>query len=253
MVSSVMEFVFPWSCAVCREAFEGVGPLCAECAAEVGGLEEEPSCGRCAMPLPMAGSPCPYCMGKGPANFERVVRLGPFTGPLRTMIHHLKYHRRWGIGEELARRLLEREAVKALLQETSLLVPVPLHWRRQLTRGYNQAEVIARRLGKACGIPVARPVRRVRNTETQTHMHSLARRTENLREAFALVDGRAVAGKHVAIVDDVWTTGATLQAMARVLKKARPASLSAIVVATTNPRGLERVDRPAATARASEG
>jgi predicted amidophosphoribosyltransferase len=84
-------------------------------------------------------------------------------------------------------------------------------------------------------------------------MHSLARRTQNLREAFALVDGRAVVGKHVAIVDDVWTTGATLEAMARVLKKGKPASLSAIVVATANPRGLERVDRPAATARASEG
>ena len=238
-----MEFVFPWSCAVCREAFEGKGPLCADCSAELSELEEEPSCGRCAAPLPMLGSPCPYCMGKGPPNFERVVRLGPFVGPVRTMIHHLKYHRRWGIGEELATRLLARETVKALLQETQVLVPVPLHWRRQLTRGYNQAEVIARRLRKACGIPVARPVRRVRNTETQTHMHSLARRTENLREAFALVDGRAVAGKHVAVVDDVWTTGATLQAMARVLKKAKPASLSAIVVATANPRGLERVDR----------
>jgi ComF family protein len=189
-------------------------------------------------------------MGKGPRNFERVVRLGPFVGPVRTMIHHLKYHRRWGIGEELAMRLLRRETVKALLQETQVLVPVPLHWRRQLTRGYNQAEVIARRFGKACKIPVARPVRRVRNTETQTHMHSLARRTENLREAFELVDGGAVAGKHLAIVDDVWTTGATLQAMARVLKKAKPASLSAIVVATANPRGLERVDRPAATAHA---
>jgi ComF family protein len=146
-------------------------------------------------------------------------------------------------------RLLEQEGVKTLLQETTVLVPVPLHWKRQVTRGYNQAEVIARRLGKACGIDVARPVRRVRNTETQTHMHSHATRMANLREAFALVDAGAVAQKHVVIVDDVWTTGATLQAMARVLKKGKPASLSAIVVATANPRGLERVDRPAPEVR----
>jgi ComF family protein len=244
-----MDFVFPWSCAVCRAGFEGAGPLCADCAAELDALEAEPCCGRCAMPLPMAGSPCPYCMGKGPANFERVVRLGPFHGPLRVLVHHLKYHRRWGIGEELAMRLLEQEGVKTLLQETTVLVPVPLHWKRQVTRGYNQAEVIARRLGKACGIDVARPVRRVRNTETQTHMHSHATRMANLREAFALVDAGAVAQKHVVIVDDVWTTGATLQAMARVLKKGKPASLSAIVVATANPRGLERVDRPAPEVR----
>jgi predicted amidophosphoribosyltransferase len=74
-------------------------------------------------------------------------------------------------------------------------------------------------------------------------LHSHARRAENLRDAFVLVDGGKIAGKHVTVVDDVWTTGATMQAMARVLKKAKPASLSAIVVATADPRGLERVKR----------
>jgi ComF family protein len=195
------------------------------------------------MPLPMQGSPCPYCLGKGPANFERVVRLTAYHDPARVLIHHLKYHRRWGIGEELAERLLMQERVKALLQETQVLVAVPLHWRRQLTRGYNQAEVIARRLGRRCGIKVLRPVRRVRNTDTQTHLHSAARRAENLKGAFELRDGRAVAGKHVTLVDDVWTTGATLQALARVLKGAKPASLSAIVVAAVDPRGIERVSK----------
>jgi ComF family protein len=135
---------------------------------------------------------------------------------------------------------LALERVKGLLQETDVLVPVPLHWRRQFVRGYNQAEVIARRIGRACEIPVARAVRRVRNTETQTHLHSAARREKNLREAFALRDASAVKGKHVVVVDDVWTTGATMQAMARVLKLGKPASLSAIVVAVVDPRGLER-------------
>jgi ComF family protein len=140
----------------------------------------------------------------------------------------------------LAARLLAQERVKGVLQETQVLVAVPLHWRRQLERGYNQAEVIARWLGRKCGIPIARPVRRVRNTETQTHLHSHAKRAQNLREAFALVDGKPIAGRHVTVVDDVWTTGATMQAMARVLKAARPASLSAIVVAAADPRGVER-------------
>src|SRR5207253_2659559 len=125
--------------------------------------------------------------------------------------------------------------------ETQMLVPVPLHWRRQVTRGYNQAEVIARRLGKACTIPVVRAVRRIRNTETQTHQHSAARRAENMKGAFALIDGTKITGRHVTLVDDVWTSGATMQAMARVLKVAKPASICAIVVATADPRGLERV------------
>jgi ComF family protein len=183
-------------------------------------------------------------MGKGWANFERVVRLAPFTGPVRAMIHHLKYHKNWGLGEALADRLLEREGAKALLQETEVVVAVPLHWRRHLPRGYNQAEVIARRLAGRCGLKMARPVKRVRHTQTQTHQHSRAKREENLRGAFALRDGRAVVGKHVVIVDDVWTTGATMQAMARVLKGARPASISALVVATADPKGFERVEKP---------
>jgi predicted amidophosphoribosyltransferase len=115
-------------------------------------------------------------MGKGAVNFERVVRLAPFTGPVRTMIHHLKYHKNWGLGEALADRLLERESAKALLQETQVIVPVPLHWRRQVPRGYNQAEVIARRLASRCRLKIVRPVKRVRHTQTQTHQHSRAKR-----------------------------------------------------------------------------
>lgn len=225
---------------MCGTGFEGPGPLCAPCDRELKELADEPCCAACALTLPMAGSPCPYCMGKGPPNFERVVRLASFHGPVRTMIHHLKYHRRWTVGEELADRLIAQERVKALLQETHVLVAVPLHWRRQFPRGYNQAEVIARRLRRRCGIPVARAVRRIRHTEMQTHVHSHARRTKNLRDAFALIDAKALAGKHVTLIDDVWTTGATMQAMARVIKPAKPASLSAIVVAAADPRGLER-------------
>jgi len=243
----LLDLAFPWSCAVCRAGFEGTGPICAKCLSHLRALEDEPCCAICAMPLPMHGSPCPYCMGKGAPNFERVVRLTAYHDPVRVMIHHLKYHRRWGIGEELADRLVAQERVKALLQETQVLVAVPLHWKRQVMRGYNQAEVIARRLGSLCQIQVVKPVRRVRNTETQTHMHSRAQREKNLRDAFKLRDGAKIAAKHVTLVDDVWTTGATLQTLARVLKQARPASLSALVVATTDPRGLERPDRPSTT------
>lgn len=249
----VLDFCFPWACAVCEVAFEGRGPLCGDCAEELTTLEAEPCCAACAMSLPMRGSPCPYCLGKGPPNFERVVRLTSFHDPTRRLIHHLKYHRRWGVGEELADRLLAHERVKSLLQDAQVLVPVPLHWRRQLRRGYNQAEVLARRLAAHCGLPVARPVRRVRHTETQTHMHSHAHRTANLRDAFAPASPRGVAGKHVVVIDDVWTTGATLQAVARVLKRAKPASLSALVLATADPRGLERAEGDGIQPRSGDG
>jgi ComF family protein len=194
-------------------------------------------------------------MGKGPVNFYRVVRLGPYADPLREMILHLKYHRKWGLGEDLANRLLAREEVKELLHDTAkeggVLVAVPLHWKRHFLRWYNQAEVVARWLSKKTKIPLARPVKRVKATETQTHLHSRARREENLKDAFALVDATSIAGKDVVLVDDVWTTGATMGALARVIKKAKPASISAIVVAMADPKGYERVEKPAAADAAS--
>ena len=246
-VSGLFDLCFPWACAVCQAGYEGEGPVCPGCAAKLSELEAEPHCRICAAPLPMHGSPCPYCMGKGPPNFYRVVRLGPYADPLREMIIHLKYHKKWGLGEDLANRLLAREDVKELLHDTyregGVLVPVPLHWKRHFLRWYNQAEVVARWLSKRTKIPVARPIKRVKPTETQTHLHTRARREENLRDAFRLIDPKAIAGKHLVLVDDVWTTGATMRALAREVKKAKPATISAIVLAMADPKGYERVER----------
>ncbi len=172
---------------------------------------------------------------------ERGVCLGVFRDPLRHLIYAMKYHRRWTVAERLADRLLAQPAVSRVLAGVDCVVPVPLHRLRQVTRGFNQAEVIARRLAKRAGKRLSRPVVRLRNTETQTHLHSRAKREENLRDAFALVDPASIAGKHLTIVDDVMTTGATLKSFARCLKQAEPASLSAIVIAMADPkrRGFE--------------
>ena len=190
------------------------------------------------MPLALAGSPCPRCLGRGLYPYEKVLRLAPFREPVRGLIHRMKYRRRWGLGEELADRLGALEAVKGVLTGTQLLVAVPLYWRRQLVRGYNQAGVIAGRIGRLCEIKVARPVVRVRDTETQTVLHSREKREENLKGAFKVVRPGVVKGKHVVVVDDVMTTGATLQSIGRALKKAGAASLCAIVVAAADPRGM---------------
>src|SRR5687767_13064160 len=148
IVHGLLDLCFPWTCAVCQTPYEGAGPLCPACSDRLTDLEHDPHCPACAAPLPMEHSPCPYCMGKGPPNFYRVVRLAPYADPLREMILHLKYHRKWGLGEDLANRLLAREDVKELLQDTAreagVLVPVPLHWKRHFLRWYNQAEVVAR-------------------------------------------------------------------------------------------------------------
>jgi ComF family protein len=172
-----------------------------------------------------------------------VLRLGVFRDPLRGLIHAVKYHRRWHLGEALADRLFAEPPIAALLAEADCLMAVPLHWRRQVARGYNQSLVLAERLGHLARRKMVRPAIRARHTPTQTHLHSRARRQENLRQAFVLTHPRTIEGKHVVVVDDVMTTGATLQSLGRVLMKAKPARLSAIVLAIADPRGqgFERI------------
>lgn len=191
------------------------------------------------MPLGGLGGACPYCQGAGLRPFERVAALGTFRDPLRHLIYATKYHRRWPVAERLADRLFAQESIREILDAADCLVPVPLHRLRQITRGFNQAEVVARRLARRCGKRVARPTIRLRNTPTQTHLHSRAKREENLRDAFGLVNERSIRGRHVAIIDDVMTTGATLQSLARTLRHADPASLSAIVLAVADPLGQD--------------
>ncbi len=233
----VLDFCYPRVCAACAGAGDDGGDVCSGCLDDLHRLEDAPACERCAMPVAQDRALCPHCLGKGTKPFERIVRLSLFEHPVRHLIHQIKYHGRWTLAEFLADRLIEQERAKGLLSETELLVPVPLHPWRQMSRGYNQAELIARRIGKRCGIKLASPIVRLKNTETQTHLHSKEKRLENLRDAFGLLKGRAIRGKHVAIVDDVMTTGATLGSVARTLLEAEPASVCAIVIAVADPRG----------------
>jgi ComF family protein len=219
--------------------------LCGACNGLLTEIEMRGACERCARPLGQWGAPCPYCMGKGLRPFDQVVALGVFSDPLKHLIHRMKYHRRWGVGEELALRLLDHKRVTELLGDAECIVPVPLHRWRQMGRGYNQADVIARQLVTGRKIKVVHPLRRVRNTPSQTGMHAQQDRFENVKGAFELRVRAAgkIKGKRVVVVDDVMTTGATLQAVGRALKKAEPALLSAIVLAVADPRhrGFEAI------------
>lgn len=199
-------------------------------------LESAPFCDRCGMPLVELDDPCAHCLGQGVPHFERVIRLGVFHDPLKHLIHQMKYHRRWPIAEMLGKRLIAQEPVKALLSETDVLVPVPLHPFRQISRGYNQAEVIAQTLHRECRLPIAKPLVRVRRTPMQTTMPSQVQRMENMKDAFLLVNPKHVRDKHVVLIDDVMTTGATLQSAARVLVEAKPASVCALVIAVADPK-----------------
>jgi ComF family protein len=236
VIRDLVDFCYPPACAACRAECETGEFLCAACLDQFRALESAAGCERCGMPLAYDGAPCPFCNDRGIRYYRRLLRLGTFSDPLKTLIHQLKYNSRWSLAERLADRLMEQERVRTLLNDTDVIAAVPLHRWKQFRRGYNQADLIAERLSQKMHKPLVRPAIRVRNTESQTHLRSRQERLQNLRNAFRLINPKLIADKRVLVIDDVTTTGATLQSLARTLKRAKPANLSALVVAIADPK-----------------
>jgi ComF family protein len=161
---------------------------------------------------------CGACIDAPPA-FDATFALGDYRAPLDLLARGLKFRARLALGAAFARRLAQ-EAADALdpAERPDVLVPVPLSRRRLIERGYNQAWEIARPLARALGIRAnATLVRRVVHTAPQSRLDGDTRR-RNVERAFALT--QPVRGLHVGVVDDVMTSGATLDALAHVLKTA---------------------------------
>lgn len=237
LTSSLVDFCYPPICSVCESAFNNRPYWCNSCEDELTRLQFAPACDICAMPLAEHLATCPYCQGKGLRPFNRIARLGIYASPLKDLLHRVKYAGDWALGERLALRLAEQDSVAAILSNADALVPVPLFWRRHARRGFNQAEVFARVLSRKHHVPLRRAVARLRDTPTQTALHKRAHRLENLKNAFGATRPDDIKGKHVVLVDDVMTTGATLQTMAREVRRHQPADMSVIVVAIADPKG----------------
>jgi ComF family protein len=156
---------------------------------------------------------------------DRARAIGSYEGALRAIVHALKYEGRRSLARPLADLMKHRGA--EVLAGSDCLVPVPLHPTRRRARGFNQALDLARHLG----VPVRKALRRVRATPTQTGLPA-AQRHRNVRDAFALAPrAPSLSGATVVLVDDVSTTGATLEACARVLKAAGAREVRALLAA----------------------
>jgi ComF family protein len=206
--------------------------LCRPCRGALPAAPEQ-ACDGCGAPLLAAALPagfrCGACRARAPA-FRRLVVPFRYAPPLDAVILALKFRRLERLGGDLAVALAT--AASERLGGCDLVVPVPLHWRRRLSRGYNQAERIARPLATLLGLPAATPLVRRRPTPPQTSLDRAERR-RNLRGAFATPRPAALRGRTVALVDDVVTTGATLEAAARCLLAAGAVAVVAVAVART--------------------
>ena len=212
-------------CALCG-ATSGRALVCAACERELPRLGN--ACARCALPLTASRGACGRCLAKRRPAIDSALAVFEYRFPLDRLVQRFKFGADLAIGRYLGEALAGR--VVSLDRPGVIVVP-PLSAARLRERGFHQALELARAVRHATGIPVDPSlVRRVRETESQ-HALDRRRRLANLRGAFACAC--AVQGLHVGIVDDVITTGATAQSLARVLKEAGAARVSAWAVART--------------------
>jgi len=221
----VLRTTLPQVCALCA-APTGTALVCAACA---GALSRVPlSCPRCALPAPH-GAPCGQCLADPPA-FDRSQAAFVYAFPLDRLVQSFKYRGTLAYAGWFAQAMVERRADPPA---ADVLVPVPLARARQRERGFNQALEIARPLSRWTGIPLlAGAAIRVRETLPQASL-PWSERAQNIRGAFACA--ATLTGKTVIVVDDVMTTGASLNEFARTLKRAGAASVENWLVARTLP------------------
>jgi ComF family protein len=206
-------WLLPWRCLLCGAPGAEGTDLCVDCAAEL--PRNRSCCARCALPLAIPAAQCGQCLRRTPP-WDAAWAPFRYGWPLDRLESRFKFGRDLAAGRSLV-RLWQDEPLRTTLP--SLILPVPLHRARLRRRGYNQALELARPLGRALGVPVRHDLLlRTRATTAQSELDAPARR-RNVRGAFAL-RANAQLPAHVAILDDVMTTGTTLAECARVLRRA---------------------------------
>lgn len=235
----LLGLLLPAGCLACGRASGETAPrspslsLCAACRGRLPRLAP-PLCGLCSLPLGEEESRsalCRRCLAAPPA-FDRLLALWRYEGGIADVIQGLKFHRLDYLGRHLALHLAAGLGPELVAACGEVVVPVPLGWRRQLLRGYNQAACIARPLAAELGLPFASALSRRRATSAQSRL-AREERWQNLVGAFRVRRPGLVDDRAVILVDDVATTGATLHAAASALKEAGAASVTAVVAART--------------------
>ena len=237
---ALLDLVFPPFCPVCRARLgeERRGPLCGGCWSAVGRLAP-PWCRVCGGIAGPGLAPLPLCAAcrRRPPGFDYARAAACYDGVVREALHAFKFRGRWTLAAPLGDLLVEAVAGRLPDGNPDLLLPVPLHPRRERERGFNQASLLARRVGRSLGCPVREAVlTRVVATRSQTELDAAARRA-NVRNAFEVRRPALVAGRHVVLVDDVLTTGATLSECARRLREAGASRVGALTVARVTEPG----------------
>lgn len=249
-VRGILDFVFPRECPICEADSDDApslysslsgSPFCKACRLEL--LEAAgPSCSRCAMPIgPFAdpAGPCRECV-KNRFGFQGAFALGPYSGAIRELILEMKHEKGAWMAPWLGGLLAEASpALRELASKNPrmLVVPIPLHWKREWSRGYNQSDELARGIARSLGLKHGNALKRVQSSAILPGM-GRTQRAKALQNAFRLkrFAKSKIQGRPILLVDDVLTTGATAGSAARTLKRAGAARVALAVIGRAEGR-----------------
>ena len=235
---AVLDVALPPLCAACREPVEGSG-LCPACWSKLSFITR-PYCERLGIPFQYDPGPGVLSMEAiaDPPAYNRARAAVRFDEISRALVHALKYGDRLDLAPMMGRWV--GHAGREILAQADVLVPVPLHWRRQWARRFNQSAMLAAAVSADTGVPVAAgALKRVKATVQQVGL-TRTERASNIQGAFKVPDKAVVAGRRLVLIDDVLTSGATVDGCARALNRAGAANVDVLVFA--------RVADPARTA-----
>ncbi len=238
-VKAVSDFLFPPVCAACGGMTGSHDAFCASCWSEVRFIER-PYC-------EVLGTPFPHDMGDGvisapaiadPPPFDRLRSAVIYDGPARAIVGKLKYRDRLELAKMMADAMMR--VAGDHIRAADFIIPVPLHASRFFMRQFNQSAELGRMLSGACAVPLSTGgLRRIRRTNRQVGLRQ-KQREDNVRGAFALSEEARLtfAGRRIVLVDDVYTTGATVSACSRALRKAKPQDITVVTFAMALPETI---------------
>ncbi len=234
-LNSAIDLVYPRICFSCDESIKEEMEIyiCGKCRKKIN-LRHQDRCFRCATAIGLfsvvSKRGCVMCENMK-LYFDGVYSVMSYEGVIRNLLHKFKYGKSESLLVPLGNILVENVKNCDFLRDIDVVIPVPLFWKQQIKRGFNQSEMFARRLSAHLSINIShRNLVRVRNTETQTHL-SHDERIYNVTGAFSVRKRQKIAGKKILLIDDVMTTGVTASECSSVLKKSGADSVYVITLA----------------------